>query len=258
MKKLIVSILLFFLLTKSFAQTHLSPADYKYEFPVGNFRSIIETMELNKPANDSSFIPGVVINDQNGKYLYDINGRVVSRITYDPNKLYFKDSLTYSAHGILIKATCIMDDYLPDTLFKPIYLNAAYLQEYQYYYSVVCDTAYLPDIFCYTFDILNQCIRTQIGNTTDTIVFENVTDTGWVCKYLYRNSDTSAFYTGQIDSIVRGKRMVSLIYYRDSIGKRLHSYLQYTYTKDGLIESVNDKQAVINKPKKTQLSKQPK
>lgn len=247
--------LLFLFLPESNAQTHLDPSQYPYQFPTGNFISIIDAMQLNRPAGDTAFTPGRQVKNHEGTHIYDKNGRVVSRITYDPNGLYYKDSLVYSVHGILIKATSFMDDKFQDTAFKPIYTNLAYLKEYQYYYSVVCDTAYAPNIFCYTFDYYNQCIRTQIGNSTDTVVFENITDTGWVCKYLYRDSDTSQFYIGRIDSIVKGQRKVSLIYYRDSVGKKLHSHLLYTYTNEGLIATETDKLAVPDKAKKTQLPK---
>jgi hypothetical protein len=251
--KLLFCAISFFRFTEQYAQNHFHGAPYPYEFPDVNFRSIIEAVKLNRPAGDTSFIPWKQINTPHGTLVYDDYGRVVSLTTYDPNKLFYKDSLTYSIHGVLIKATSIMDDLSGDTAFKPIYLNAAYLEEYKPTYAVVCDTAYLPDLFCYTFDYYNQCIRVQINNSTDTLVFDNITDTSWVTKYMYRDSDTSQFTIGRIDTIKHGKLMVSLIYYRDSIGKKLANYWIFFYTKDGQLISYTDKLAVPEKPKKANL-----
>lgn len=251
--KLLFCAISFFLFTEHYAQNHFHAPPYPYVFPDVNFQSIIEAMELNRPTGDTSFIPWKQINTPHGTLVYDDYGRVVSLTTYDPNKLFYKDSLTYSIHGVLIKATSVMDDLSGDTAFKPIYQNAGYLEEYTATYAVVCDTAFLPDLFCYTFDYFNQCIRIQINNVTDTLIFDNITDTSWVCKYLYRDSDTSQFYIGRIDTILRGKRMVSLIYFRDSIGKKLANYWIFSYAQDGQLISYTDKLAVPEKPKKAKL-----
>lgn len=249
MQKLVVISTLLFLTLFVNAQEVKQP----YQFPTGNFRSIITDLELNR------FLPDSILRSDTSIYLSDGSlvvirkNRVVTRVQFDPNGIYYKDSLTYSMHGILIKASSILNYTAPYTLKEPIKLNAAYLKEYQYYYSVVCDTNYWPDIFCYTFDYYNQCIRTQIGSSTDTVVFENVSEENWVCKYLYRDADTAEFYTGQIDTIVNKKIKSSLVFYRDHIGKELANYWVYNYSKEGTLESVIDQLADANKAKKARL-----